>query len=43
MKESLKEYIYWVEVEVSGIVEYLSYILLLWIFNNYFMIKIRFL
>lgn len=43
MKESLKEYIYWVEVEVSGIVEYLNYILLLRIFNNYFMIKIRFL
>lgn len=43
MKESLKEYIYRVEVEVSGIVEYLNYILLLRIFNNYFMIKIRFL
>lgn len=43
MKESLKEYIYRVEVEVSGIVEYLNYILLLWIFINYFMIKIRFL
>lgn len=39
MKESLKEYIYRVEVEVSGIVEYLNYILLLRIFNNYFMIK----
>lgn len=43
MKESLKEYIYRVEVEVSGIEEYLNYILLLRIFINYFMIKIRFL
>lgn len=28
MKESLKEYIYRVEVEVSGIVEYLNYIVI---------------